>query len=91
MRGQYRIFSLIANSKYKDATIIALEPEKSNFDMLVMNCKKFPNIIPIIEGIWNRNTYLKLVNGQRGTLGNIFEESDSVEPYYARGINELKK
>ena len=47
---------------YPKAMIIAVEPEKSNFEMLVTNCSPYKNIIPVKAGVWNKNTNLQLVN-----------------------------
>jgi FkbM family methyltransferase len=46
--------------KYPNATIIALEPEKRNFQMLLKNTEKYQNIIPINIALWNKNTFLKI-------------------------------
>ena len=39
--------------KYPKATIIAVEPEPSNFKILVQNAARFPGIIPINGALWN--------------------------------------
>lgn len=82
-------FSLIAASKYKNATIIAIEPEKSNFELLKRNIDGYHNIICMNEGVWNRDTYLELLNASRGSQGYIFGESESETEYHALGINSI--
>ena len=47
---------------FPEAIIIAVEPENSNFEMLVRNCRPYKNIIPVQAGVWNKNTNLRLVN-----------------------------
>jgi FkbM family methyltransferase len=37
---------------YPDATIIAVEPESSNFAALVKNTRDYPNIIPVQAALW---------------------------------------
>ena len=52
--------SLFFQKKYPGAQIIAVEPEKSNFEMLQMNTKSYSNIECLNYGIWNRNVNLKI-------------------------------
>lgn len=39
-------------NKYPDARIFALEPEESNFEILIKNTSQYKNIIPIKAAIW---------------------------------------
>jgi FkbM family methyltransferase len=45
-------------SKYPDATVVALEPERNNYELLVENTARFANVIPLN----------KAIGGQPGTL-----------------------
>ncbi len=47
---------------FPEATIIAVEPEGSNFDLLVLNCQPYKNIKPVRAGVWNKNTNLRVVD-----------------------------
>lgn len=49
-------------SKFPNAQILAIEPEQSNFDLLVKNSGLRKNIKPIKAGLWNEKTYLKINN-----------------------------
>ena len=40
-------------SKYPDARIIAVEPEKSNFDVLTRNVAPLPNVTPVHAALWS--------------------------------------
>lgn len=49
-------------SRYPDATILAVEPEASNFALLQKNVAGLPNVRPIRAALWNRRTNLKIEN-----------------------------
>jgi FkbM family methyltransferase len=40
-------------SKFPDARIIAVEPERSNYDLLARNVAPFPNITPVHAAVWS--------------------------------------
>lgn len=49
-------------SKFPNAKILAIEPEKSNFKLLLKNSGLSKNIKPILAGLWNEKTFLKIEN-----------------------------
>lgn len=49
-------------SKFPSAKIIAIEPEQSNFEVLVQNSGSRENIKPINAGLWNEKSFLKINN-----------------------------
>ena len=56
-------------NQYPDAKIIAIEPEKSNFDLLKENTAPYPNITAIQAALWNRNEEINLVDPGLGKWG----------------------
>jgi FkbM family methyltransferase len=52
--------SIFFTNKYPDATIIAIEPDKLNFEMLLKNTGYYSNIKCINAGVWNKESYLKV-------------------------------
>lgn len=46
-------------NKFPQATVIAIEPEKSNFEMLEKNAKPYNNVYCVNAGVWNKETNLK--------------------------------
>ena len=44
--------------KYPNATVVAIEPEESNFSVLLKNTKKYPKIKPERAGLWSRTSLL---------------------------------
>jgi FkbM family methyltransferase len=55
--------------KYKQATILAIEPEPSNFELLKRNTAPYPNIIPINSALWSHDTSLDLIDPGTGFWG----------------------
>ncbi len=47
--------SIYFANKFPLAKIIAVEAEKSNFDMLVKNVRPYPSIVPVHAALWNRD------------------------------------
>lgn len=54
--------SVYFSERFPKAKIIALEPENSNFEVLLRNIKNLPNVIPIQKGLWFEKTMLFIEN-----------------------------
>lgn len=52
--------------KYPSAKIIAIEPDKTNFDFLVRNTKHYGNVICLNKAVWSKPAELAMVNRQNG-------------------------
>lgn len=61
--------SVFYASRYPQARVIAIEPEKSNFELLVRNAVAFRNVIPVRAALWNEDRELSLVDPGRGHYG----------------------
>jgi hypothetical protein len=46
--------------KYPQATVVAIEPEPSNFEILERNAKNHPGITSIRAGLWSRKAHLRI-------------------------------
>jgi FkbM family methyltransferase len=62
--------------KYPGAVIYALEPEQSNFELLLKNTQHYSNIHCLNYGIWNRSTHLRIIDVGLGNWGFMTEEVD---------------
>lgn len=71
--------SIYFANKYKGAYIIAVEPEKSNIEVLKENTSHYPNIEVVESAIWDENTYLKIKDIGLGNWGFIVEKSTQEE------------
>jgi len=47
---------------FPQATIVALEPSSDNFELLCRNANFYRSILPIHAGVWDKKTYLRIVN-----------------------------
>jgi len=54
--------SIYFANKYPHAKIIAIEPEKSNFETLIKNTAPYPNIVPLQAALWNTNQEIDLID-----------------------------
>ena len=52
--------------KYPSARILAIEPERSNFELLQKNVRAFKNIVPIRGALWNTDGTMDLVDPGMG-------------------------
>ena len=52
--------SLFFHRKYPNATVVAVEPETSNFTMLEKNVRPYTNIKCLNNGIWNKTVNLEI-------------------------------
>jgi FkbM family methyltransferase len=83
--------SLFFLSKFPNARIIAIEPERNNFDLLKQNLQFFPGVTCINKGVWNRNAILEITNYSRGEAGFIVSETQqkSDKSIPATSISEI--
>lgn len=69
--------SIFFKNKFPDATIVSVEPESTNFQILQKNTERYSNIHCLNCGIWNRSTLLKVKNNDRGNWGFTVEEAEA--------------
>jgi FkbM family methyltransferase len=85
--------TLYLHDRFPRATIIAVEPEKSNFDLLVVNTKRYPNIFCVNSGIWNKSGRLQIIDGGNGnasfTTKELTESESAVDAVTAVTITDL--
>lgn len=83
--------SIFFANKFKDAHIIAVEPESSNVAMLKENVLPYPNVEVIQSAIWNEITCLKVKDIGLGEWGFIVESvsCDHKDAFKAITIQKL--
>lgn len=54
--------SILFANRYPQAQIIAVEPERSNYELLCRNVAPYPNIKTIECGVWYRDSWLTISN-----------------------------
>jgi FkbM family methyltransferase len=66
--------SVYLKNKYPNVLIYSVEPEKTNYDLLLENTKFYKGIFSYNCGIWNKNTKLKIINEDSGNESFIVKE-----------------
>ncbi|MBE7176474.1 MAG: FkbM family methyltransferase [Mucilaginibacter polytrichastri] len=79
--------ALMFARKYPDAKIIAIEPESSNFGMLIRNTRNHENVTCIKKGLWSSDANLKIENPESEHWGFITTEVPDDESYDLSGIS----
>lgn len=81
--------SVFFASKYPESTVVAIEPEPSNFDILRKNAEKFKNIKIIQAGLWSRKTTLRIENTNAATWSFKVIEDQSGKGIQAIGVRDV--
>ena len=50
-------------NEYPHAKIIAIEPDDSNFVLLVKNVSAYPNVVPVHAALWNKDGEIGIFDG----------------------------
>ncbi len=65
--------SIYFANTYPDAKIIAIEPERNNFEILKINSAQYSNIFPLQAALWHKNEIITLVDPGLGSWGFMTE------------------
>lgn len=68
--------SVFFKNKYPEAKIVAVEPEKSNYDLLVKNITNLDNVFAYNAAIWHRQAHLTIEDKGWGHWGYVVNEVD---------------
>lgn len=79
--------------KFPDVSIICIEPEPSNFEMLKKNTEKYNGITCIRKGVWNKTCSLQILDDGLGEWGfTVKEVSDGLpNTVQAVSISDIMK
>lgn len=81
--------SVFLASKYPKATVIAIEPEQSNFAVLLRNVENYRNIKPVRAGLWSRKANLRIQNPNVATWSFRVTEDSSGNGIPALAIQDV--
>lgn len=71
--------SIFFANRYPGAKVIAIEPEASNFRMLIKNCERYSTIVPIEAALWSSDTRVDLQDPGTGSWGFRTEDRQQVQ------------
>ena len=63
-------------NRFPDKKIIAIEPDKENYAMLIKNTHKYKNVKAYHAAVWNRNTTVVIINKESSLWGFQVEETE---------------
>ena len=72
--------TLYFSQTFPEARIISIEPESSNFNMLVKNCGQLPNVTLVQGALWSEERNLMLKNPQAEKWAFSVAEASSSTP-----------
>jgi FkbM family methyltransferase len=64
-------------SKYPQATIIAVEPDPENFELLKFNTARFPNVHAMHAAVWRENGVISITDPGIGAWGLRVTDADA--------------
>ena len=65
--------SVYLANRYPNAKIIAIEPDKDNFEILSVNTGAYPNIIALHTALWSNSCHIRVLDIGLGTTGFTVE------------------
>ncbi|MFC4311862.1 FkbM family methyltransferase [Steroidobacter flavus] len=75
--------------RFRGATVISIEPEATNFDVLCKNVSAYPRVRPMRAGLWSRSTWLRIENPDAATWSFRVLESDQPTDIRAVSIPDV--
>jgi len=69
--------SIYFANRFPSARILAIEPERANFEMLVRNVAPYPNVIPVLGALWGEIAELDIVDPGLGNWGFMTQTKDN--------------
>lgn len=69
--------SIIFANRWPEATIIAIEPESSNFDLLKRNVAPYDNVHPVNAALWNQTGEISVIDTGLGNWAFMTQAQDA--------------
>lgn len=60
--GNNGLSAIYFANRFPQATIVAIEPEQRNFELLQRNTRPYPRVVPLRAALWSEETTLSLSN-----------------------------
>jgi FkbM family methyltransferase len=75
--GHIGLSSVWFASRYPEAALYCIEPDKSNFALLQQNTATYPNVICLNGGVWNKSCHLEIQNPLGGSASFRLQETSA--------------
>ena len=78
-------------ARFPNAQIVGLEPDKENFEIAVRNTEAYKNIQLINKGVWNKKSFIDIVdaNSRKDAFMVVETSSPSAASIEAVSINDI--
>ncbi len=73
-------------NRFPDAQIVCIEPETSNYELLVKNTVAYKDVTAVKAGLWPRSAYLTIENPDGANYGFRVMESEQETPDSIRAV-----
>lgn len=73
-------------SKYPHSTVVALEPDRSNFEILLRNTERYRNVRTLHAAVWGRDARLRIENPEDDPWAFRVTETSPGDPSSIRGL-----
>lgn len=73
--------SIFLANAYRDAVVLAVEPDEQSFDLLVENCAAFDSIIPVRGALWSHDHGVSLQNLDAASWGRAVKDGGSTPSF----------
>ena len=84
--------SVYLANRYPGVSIVSIEPDSSNFELLKENTSSYPNIRPLQSALWSHKATLKIFDPGRGENSFRVEEvKDGEQGFTALGISDIMR
>jgi FkbM family methyltransferase len=83
--------SILFANRYPQAKILAIEPERDNFNFLADNVRSYDNIVPLQAALWSENTTIHLTDPGDGAWGFMTEPAGEGHAVAAITVDQLMR
>lgn len=71
--------SIFFKNKYPNSTIIAIEPERSNFELLTKNLFPYNNVYAEQKGLWSDSCLLEIIQGEDNSKWSFYVKPTKIK------------
>lgn len=72
--------SLFLAHQYPEASVIAIEPDAANMELLRFNCRGIEQIVPLPGGLWHRSAHARICNPEVDSWAFQLKECAAEDP-----------
>ncbi len=77
-------------NRWPDATIIAIEPETSNFGLLKKNVAPYGNVYPVNAALWNQTGEINIIDTGSGNWAFMTQAPDASMPPKGKPVHKIR-